>query len=75
MKFWDMPYERPDTDGVKTQLRELTGRLTEAADYAAARAVFLEKEALMRTVATAATLAQVRHAPPGGRTSPPNTAN
>ena len=61
MKFWDMPYERPDTDGVKTQLRELTGRLTEAADYAAARAVFLEKEALMRTVATAATLAQVRH--------------
>ena len=43
MKFWDMPYERPDTDGVKTQLRELTGRLTEAADYAAARDVFLEK--------------------------------
>ena len=48
MKFWDMPYKRPDTDGVKTQMRELTGRLTEAADYAAARDVFLEKEALMR---------------------------
>ena len=61
MKFWDMPYARPDTDKVKSDLRDLTRRLESAGDYAAARAVFLEKEALMRTVATASTLAQVRH--------------
>ncbi|MBQ3276396.1 MAG: M3 family oligoendopeptidase [Oscillospiraceae bacterium] len=61
MKFCDMPYVRPDTDRIKSDLQALTRRLTEAGDYAEAKAVFMEKEALTRSLNTASVLAQIRH--------------
>ncbi len=61
MKFRDMPYTRPDTEQLKKEMESLTRQLREAPDYAAAKAVFLKKEALVRTVSTASTLAQTRH--------------
>ena len=61
MKFSQMPYERPDPDAVKAQIREWTGRLRSAAGYEEARAVFLEKEEKEKAVDTTATIAYVRH--------------
>ena len=61
MKFSEMPYARPDTEAVKRQLRELTGRLNAAASYAEAREVFLAQQKVVRAVETQATLASVRN--------------
>ncbi len=61
MKFSEMPYKRPDPEGIKNELRDRTERLKNAASYAEARAVFLEKEEGEKPVDTAATLAYVRH--------------
>ncbi|MBQ7057674.1 MAG: M3 family oligoendopeptidase [Firmicutes bacterium] len=61
MKFSEMPYKRPDPEAVKSELAALTERLKNAADYAEARAVFLEKEEKEKEVDTMGTLAYVRH--------------
>ena len=61
MKFSEMPYKRPDPEAVKAELAALTERLKNAADYAEARAVFLEKEEKEKEVDTMGTLAYVRH--------------
>ena len=61
MKFKDIPYRRPDIEAVKRLYTALTEKLKSAADYAQARAVFVEKDALERQVATQSTLAEVRH--------------
>lgn len=61
MKFAEMTYTRPDIQDVKRQLEDLIGRLKGAADYEAAKAVFLEKETLEKHVETQATLAHIRH--------------
>ena len=61
MKFSEMPYERPDLEALIRDMADLTERLKNAADYQAAREVFLEKEAFMKRVATLSTLANVRH--------------
>ena len=61
MKFSEMPYKRPDPEAVKSELAALTERLKNAADYAEARAVFLEKEEMEKEVDTMGTLAYVRH--------------
>lgn len=61
MKFSEMPYERPDLQQLKEQTAALTARLQAAADYPAARAVFLEKETLDKHVNTLHTLSHVRH--------------
>ncbi len=61
MKFSEMPYERPDAEAVKEQLKELTERLKGARDYGEAREVFLEKEERAKAVETMSTLAYVRH--------------
>ncbi len=61
MKFSEMQYTRPDAEAVKARLRELTARLKNAADYAEAKAVFLEKEEDARHIETMATLASIRH--------------
>ena len=61
MKFAEMPYMRPDPDAVKNTLRDLTERLKNAASYAEAKAVFLEKEEEGKRVETMSTLAGVRH--------------
>lgn len=61
MKFSDMPYERPDLEGLKQTLEGLTRRLKAAASYDEARAVFLEKEEAERHIDTLATLASIRN--------------
>ncbi len=61
MKFSEMPYERPDLASLKRQMAELTERFQKAADYPAAREVFLEKERFAKHVSTLSTLANVRH--------------
>lgn len=60
MKFSEMTYQRPDMDAVQAQYAELTARLKNAADYAAAREAFLDEQKLEKTVDTQATLANVR---------------
>ena len=61
MKFHEMPYRRPDLDGIKAQLSELTQRLRGAASYDEAKAVFLEKEQAVKHLRTMTTLAHIRH--------------
>lgn len=61
MKFREMPYERPDLEAAKKEIGQLTAKLRGAADYAQARAAFMEKEELEKHLQTAATLASVRH--------------
>ena len=61
MLFSEMTYQRPDVEAVKSQLADLTRQLREAPDYPAAKSVFLAKEELERHIATASTLAEIRH--------------
>ena len=61
MKFSQMPYERPDLEGMKQTLSGLVERLKGAASYEEAKAVFLEKEQELKHIDTQATLASVRH--------------
>ena len=61
MKFSEMPYTRPDPEAVKSDLRQLTGRLKNADSYETARAVFLEKEEKEKAFETMGTLAYIRH--------------
>ena len=61
MKFKDMPYARPDLAALKAQYAALTERFKAAADYAEAKAVFLEQEALSKRTQTQAELCSIRH--------------
>ncbi len=61
MKFSEMPYERPDLEGLKQTLAGLTQRLKAATSYDEAKAVFLEKEEVERHIDTLATLANTRN--------------
>ena len=61
MKFSEMTYTRPDTGEIKKQLSDLTERLKSAADYEAAKSVFLEMETLTKHIETQGTLAHIRH--------------
>ena len=61
MKFSEMPYERPDLAAVKHQFADLLAELQAAPDYAAAREVFLQEEALSKHIDTLANLASVRN--------------
>jgi len=61
MKFSEMKYVRPDAEAVKAQLKELTERLKNAADYAEAKAIFLEREESAKHIQTMGTLASIRH--------------
>ena len=60
MKFTEMPYTRPDMEAAKTLAADLTARLREAADYATAKAVFLEYQQAQKHLMTLTTLAEVR---------------
>ena len=60
MKFNEMPYARPDMEAAKTLTAELTARLREASDYAAAKAVFLEYQEEQKHIFTHCTLAEIR---------------
>ena len=61
MKFSEMPYERPDLEALKAQLRDLTAQLEKAESYEAARAVFLAQEELSQHIDTLMNLVYVRH--------------
>ena len=61
MKFSEMPYERPDLAAIKQQFADLLAELQAAPDYAAAREVFLQEEALSKHIDTLANLASVRN--------------
>ena len=61
MTFPEMPYQRPDLAALKADYDAITARLRAAADYPAARAAFLENDALERHIQTLATLAGTRH--------------
>ena len=61
MKFSEMPYARPDKEALKAQLTALTASLKDAADYAQAKAAFLQHETLERHLDTLGTLVSTRH--------------
>ena len=61
MKFSEMPYSRPDAEGIKKQIAALTERLKAAKTYEEAKAVFLENEELGSHVNTLGTLVSIRH--------------
>ena len=61
MKFSEMPYSRPDADGIKKQIAAFTERLKAAKTYEEAKTVFLENEALGGHVNTLAQLVSIRH--------------
>ena len=61
MKFSEMPYQRPDLDGIKAQFAAVTQRFAAAPDYAAAKAAFLEEQTLNKHVDTLANLASIRN--------------
>ena len=61
MKFSEMKYSRPDIQAVKDAIVTVIAKLKGAESYAEAKAAFLEKEALLKTLATQTTLASIRH--------------
>ncbi len=61
MKFSEMPYTRPDMDGLKKEYEALIGELRAAESYDEARGVFLKKENLEAEISTQESLASVRH--------------
>ena len=61
MKFSEMLYTRSDIQSVKNKVADLTKQLEAVESYVAAKAVFLEKEELIKHVETQATLAHIRH--------------
>ena len=61
MKFTEMPYTRPDMEAAKAEVAALTARLTEAPDYASAKAVFLEYQTAQKHLMTLCTLAEIRN--------------
>ncbi len=61
MKFSEMPYTRPDIEGAKAKLAELTAALTAASDFEAADKLFLEMEKESAEIETLISIANIRH--------------
>jgi M3 family oligoendopeptidase len=61
MKFSELPYSRPDIAAVCEKLSLLTEKLTSAENAAAQLEIIKEKEALLSSFSTQATIASVRH--------------
>ena len=61
MKFSEMPYERPDVEGLKKEITEFTESLKNADTYEEARDIFVRKDQLDRHVKTLSTLTYIRH--------------
>jgi len=61
IKFWDMPYERPDVEDLKAKENALTERLISADSYEAAREVFIEEYEMEKHIRTMNSLATIRH--------------
>ncbi len=60
MKFSEMPYVRPDPEGIKKQTAEFTEKLKNAQSYEDAHAVFLAYEEEYKRINTTITLVYVR---------------
>ena len=61
MKFSEMPYKRPDIEAAKKQIAEMTEAFRSAPDFATAEKLFLEYDAEQKHIATASSIAEVRH--------------
>ena len=61
MKFWDMPYSRPDLEAAKETIKELTDKLANASTFEEAKEVFIQYEELNKHYQTMGTLAHIRH--------------
>lgn len=61
MKFSQMPYERPNLDAVKVELKSFTEQLCAAKSYEEAKTVFLAEETAKRHLYTLETLVSIRH--------------
>lgn len=61
MKFSEMPYSRPDMEAGKKNMEELTNGFKNAKSYEEARELFLRKDALMKKLATMATICSIRN--------------
>ena len=59
--FSELPYARPDMQDVAERFRQALSRFENAADYAQARAAYLEQEDILSAVYTARTLASIRN--------------
>ena len=61
MKFSEMQYTRPDTEGAKEEVKALTARLEEASSFADAREALVAFDRMERRLETMSTLAHIRH--------------
>lgn len=61
MKFSEMHYERPDIEKIGAQINDLVERLTSAATFEEAEAVFIEYERESGHIETMFSLASIRH--------------
>ena len=52
MKFSEMPYERPNVEAVKSEIKGLTEALENAKSYSEAKEMFLKKEKLLIMMVT-----------------------
>ncbi|MBR3397609.1 MAG: M3 family oligoendopeptidase [Lachnospiraceae bacterium] len=61
MKFSEYPYERPDTEALKSKISVLSAKLKEAADYSAVKDAFLGMDQLEKKIHTLSALSYIRH--------------
>ncbi len=61
IKFSEMPYERPDLEKIKEEMKEITARLVRAESYEQARQALIDMDDLDRHIDTAASIAHIRH--------------
>ncbi|MBQ3290778.1 MAG: M3 family oligoendopeptidase [Mogibacterium sp.] len=61
LKFSEMPYERPDIDSAKEEMKNLTEEFKSAASYEEARDCFIRKDRITRHLMSVSTLAEIRH--------------
>ena len=61
MKFWDIPYNRPDVEAVKGQIAEMTRRMENAGNAQEAEEAFRAMDAVDRELETQRALAYIRH--------------
>ena len=60
VRFSEMPYERPDVEGLKAELERAAKRAAEAKDYQEVRSAFFDVQERQKTVDTLYTIAHVR---------------
>jgi len=61
IKFNDMPYERPDMEAAKAQIKECAEAFRAAGSAEQAKQILIDYDKIQRHVESMATLAQIRH--------------